>query len=370
LVAKKKPDAKSARLDTCLAAIEKSYGKGAVVRFNVKEMASEKLPGYSTGSIGLDALTGANGIPKRCITEFSGKPSCGKTTIALQTIAHAQLEGENAAFIDFEQEFDPRYARKLGVDMNKIFISQPAYGEEGLDILQKFLEARAAGIIVVDSIANITPRSTMENEIGDATWAGRARLLSQAIEQQLVLIRKNDVCVIYLNQIRANMNAMKFGPKTDTPGGYAAKHNSGLRVEFSRIGTLKDGERKIGGRTRAKVLKNRVGGFPYAEAEFDLFHGVGTSLEYEIFDYGVKFGFIKKADKRFTVNGESIGTGREKCRQFLKLHPALSLELEKLVRPALEAEYAQPALDELDGPAEVDPNLDVVTTAVGADEEE
>jgi recombination protein RecA len=332
---KTKLEERRERTNALIDKVRKKFGDAAVTKFDGKN-SNIKVEGFTSGSFGLDVISGCGGFPRGRITELFGKPSSGKTTLALHAIAAVQRSGGDAAFIDREQSLDPRWARTLGVDMSSLLVSQPDYGEEALEILQMLIESNGIQLAVLDSVAGLTPRAEQESDIGDAIVGGRARMISQAIDRQLGILRRTDVAMIYLNQVRAIIGGPQYGPKTHTPGGWALQHHCGMRVEVTRIQTLKGGDRAVGQRTRCKVVKNKVGGFPYAEAEFDLMFGEGVSQEAELLDYGKKFKVLEVSGASYAFKGERLGYGREEARQFLRKQPKMAQEIRELLYPLVE----------------------------------
>jgi recombination protein RecA len=329
-VLKAKPSGgKKNSLDAALESIEATYGPGLAFQIG----KSKPLPVrdfFPTGCIALDVMLGG-GIPREMITEMFGPEGGGKSTLALSTIGHVQRSGELAAFIDVEQAFDPSYARKLGVDVRNLIISQPDYGEQALQIAETLIDSRAVGIVVIDSVANLLPRTEYEGEIGDQNVALLPRLMAQALRKLGAKVRKANVALVFINQLREKIGAMPGESPTQTPGGRALRHAASLRLDIRRIAQIKDGERVIGGRVRFKDPKSRVC-IPYQEAESDLIYGEGFSREADIIDIGTELGIVaKESGSHYSFNGDPLGHGREKTRLFLKNNPELFATIHQLV---------------------------------------
>lgn len=332
---------RDARIASAIKGIDKKHGAGVVVRFDRKALADAKIEGFSWGSLGLDVISGCMGAPRGRITELFGAPSGGKSTLALHAVASAQRAGCVAAYIDAEHAFDPNYARKLGVDVGRLLVSQPDYGEQALEVASVFIETKCVDLIVIDSVAALTPRAELEGDIGDQFVGTRARMVTSALYKQAPLLRKTDIAMIYLNQIRAVIGGMQWGPKTDTAGGYGLKHYASLRIEVTRVGKLKSGDRVIGADTRCRVVKNKVGGFPYAECKFDLMYGEGVSQEGEILDAGVKYGVVDKSGASYSFHGEQIGYGRENGKYALRGNPELAARIRVEIVPIYEKSVSE-----------------------------
>src|SRR5881227_1528120 len=317
-------------LDLALGQIEKQFGKGSILRLGSKE-AIVPVSVISTGSISLDAALGVGGLPRGRICEIFGPESSGKTTIALQVVAEAQKKGGIAAFIDVEHALDPAYARKLGVDVDNLLVSQPDYGEQALEITSTLTNSGQIDVLVVDSVAALVPKAELEGEMGDSHMGLQARLMSQALRKLTGMVSKTSTCLIFINQIREKIGVMFGNPETTT-GGRALKFYSSVRLDIRRIAAIKDGEAVIGNRTRVKVVKNKVAS-PFREAEFDIIYGEGISKEGDLIDLGVAQNLVEKSGAWYSFNGERIGQGRENARQFLKDNPdarkAIDLELRK-----------------------------------------
>ncbi|MDO8930367.1 MAG: recombinase RecA [Bacteroidota bacterium] len=304
--------------------IEKSYGKGSIMKLG--DRAVEDVPSISSGSIGLDIAMGVGGYPKGRIIEIYGPESSGKTTLAIHAIAEAQKAGGIAAVIDAEHAFDPGYATKLGVDINELLISQPDNGEQALEIADNLIRSGAFDIIVIDSVAALTPKSEIEGEMGDSKMGLHARLMSQALRKLTGNISKTKTCVIFINQLREKIGVMFGNPETTT-GGNALKFYASVRLDIRRIGQIKDGEDAQGNHTRVKVVKNKVAP-PFKKAEFDIMYGEGISKTGEIVDLGVELNIIKKAGSWFSYGETKLGQGREGVKNILRDNPELAQELE------------------------------------------
>ncbi len=334
-------------LDLTLSQIEKQFGKGSIVRLGSKD-AIVPVTVISTGSISLDAALGVGGFPRGRINEIYGPESSGKTTIALQVIAEAQKKGGMAAFIDVEHALDPIYARKLGVDIDNLLVSQPDYGEQALEITGALIASGSVDVLVVDSVAALVPKAELDGEMGDSHMGVHARLMSQALRKLTGVVSKSKTCLIFINQIREKIGVMFGNPETTT-GGRALKFYSSVRVDIRRIAAIKDGETVVGNRTKVKVVKNKVAS-PFREAEFDIIYGEGISKEGDLLDLGAAQNIIEKSGSWFSYKGERIGQGRENARQFLKdnqdIRATIDTELRKqlgLIKPDPQsAEPPQP----------------------------
>jgi recombination protein RecA len=311
--------------------IEKSYGKGSIMKLG--DRAVEDVPSISSGSIGLDIAMGVGGYPKGRIIEIYGPESSGKTTLAIHAIAEAQKAGGIAAVIDAEHAFDPGYAAKLGVDINELLISQPDNGEQALEIADNLIRSGAVDIIVIDSVAALTPKSEIEGEMGDSKMGLHARLMSQALRKLTGNISKTKTCVIFINQLREKIGVMFGNPETTT-GGNALKFYASVRLDIRRIGQIKDGEDAQGNHTRVKVVKNKVAP-PFKKAEFDIMYGEGISKTGEIVDLGVEHNIIKKAGSWFSYGETKLGQGREGVKTILRDNPELAQELEAKILETL-----------------------------------
>ena len=319
---------KTKQLDSALGQIERQFGSGTVMRMGDKR--HEKIPAIPTGSLGLDIALGIGGLPRGRIVEIYGPESSGKTTLALHVIAEAQKKGENCAFIDAEHALDPAYAKKLGVNIDELLISQPDTGEQALEITDSLVRSKAISVLVVDSVAALTPKAEIEGEMGDAHMGLQARLMSQALRKLTGSVSKSNCMVIFINQIRMKIGVM-FGSPETTAGGNALKFYSSCRLDIRRIGAIKDKDEIIGNQTRVKVVKNKVAP-PFRLVEFDIMYGEGISKLGELIDLGVKVGTVEKSGAWFSYKGEKIGQGRENSKIFLKENPAIAQEIESIIR--------------------------------------
>jgi len=315
-------------LDMAVAAIEKNYGKGAIMRLG-SDAPVEIVPIISTGAISLDAALGIGGIPRGRVTEIFGPESSGKTTLALHVIAEAQRTGGIAGFIDAEHALDLSYARKLGISTEDLLISQPDTGEQSLEIAEMLVRSGALDVLVVDSVAALVPKAEIEGEMGDAHMGLQARLMSQALRKLTGTISKSRTAIIFINQIRQKIGVMFGNPETTT-GGNALKFYATVRLDIRRIAQIKKDDSVIGGRTRVKVVKNKLAP-PFREAEFDILYGEGISREGDILDLGVEQDVVEKSGAWYSVGGERIGQGRENARLFLKEHPEMAGDLAKKI---------------------------------------
>ena len=320
--------AKDKALDVALSQIEQAYGKGSVMKLG--QRGAMDVESISTGSISLDIALGIGGLPKGRIVEVYGPESSGKTTLALHVIAEAQKLGENCAFIDAEHALDPAYAKKLGVNIDELIISQPDTGEQALEITDSLVRSKAISVLVVDSVAALVPRAEIEGEMGDSHMGLQARLMSQALRKLTGSVSKSGCMVIFINQIRMKIGVM-FGSPETTAGGNALKFYSSCRLDIRRIGAIKDKEEIVGNQTRVKVVKNKVAP-PFKVVEFDIMYGEGISKLGELVDTGVKLGIIDKAGAWFSYNGDKVGQGRENSKIFLKENPKLANEIEEKIR--------------------------------------
>jgi len=356
LVEKESGVDKQKALETALGNIERSFGKGSIMRLGDK--TSMDIEAVSTGSLGLDIALGIGGLPKGRVIEIYGPESSGKTTLSLHAVAEAQKDGGVCAFIDAEHALDPVYAGKLGVDLDDLLISQPDTGEQALEIADTLVRSGAVDLLVIDSVAALTPRAELEGEMGDSLPGLQARLMSQALRKLTGSISKSNTMVIFINQIRMKIGVM-FGSPETTTGGNALKFYSSVRLDIRRIGQLKDRDEVIGNQTRVKVVKNKVAP-PFRQVEFDIIYGEGISKTGELIDLGVKGEIIEKSGSWFSYGSERLGQGREKVRQFLKDNPAIADEIEEKIRrnagllaeEMLTGETADPAEDELPDAAE------------------
>jgi recombination protein RecA len=313
--------------------IEKSYGKGSIMKLG--DRVVEEIPSISSGSIGLDIAMGVGGYPKGRIIEIYGPESSGKTTLAIHAIAEAQKAGGIAAIIDAEHAFDPGYATKLGVDINELLISQPDNGEQALEIADNLIRSGAVDIIVIDSVAALTPKAEIEGEMGDSKMGLQARLMSQALRKLTANINRTKTCVIFINQLREKIGVMFGNPETTT-GGNALKFYASVRLDIRRIGQIKDGDEAQGNHTRVKVVKNKVAP-PFKKAEFDIMYGEGISKTGEIVDLGVELNIIKKSGSWFSYGETKLGQGRESVKTVLRDNPELAQELEAKIFEAITA---------------------------------
>ncbi|MEJ2488530.1 MAG: recombinase RecA [Sulfurovaceae bacterium] len=323
---------KEKALEMAIKQIDKAFGKGALMRLGDKEI--ESIASISTGSLGLDIALGIGGVPQGRVIEIYGPESSGKTTLSLQIVASAQKEGKICAFIDAEHALDVQYAKNLGVDVENLLVSQPDFGEQALDILETLARSGAVSVIVIDSVAALTPRSEIEGDMGDSHMGLQARLMSQALRKITAILHKTNTTVIFINQIRMKIGTMGYGSPETTTGGNALKFYASVRVDVRRIATLKQGESQIGNKVKAKVVKNKVAP-PFRQAEFDIMFGEGISAEGEIIDYGVKLDIIDKAGAWFSYGEQKLGQGKEGAKQTLKENNELRKEIEGKVREAL-----------------------------------
>ena len=318
-------------LEATLGNIEKSFGKGSIMRLGAE---AEKMESISTGSIGLDYALGVGGLPKGRIIEIYGPESSGKTTLALHVVAEAQKKGGIAAFIDAEHAFDRFYAAKLGVDVENLLISQPDYGEQALEIAENLIRSGAIDVIVVDSVAALTPKSEIEGEMGDSKMGLQARLMSQAMRKLTATINKTGCVCIFINQLREKIGVMFGNPETTT-GGNALKFYSSVRIDIRKISQIKDGENVMGSRVQVKVVKNKVAP-PFRKAEFDILYGEGISRSGEIVDLGVEMGIIKKSGSWFSYGDSKLAQGRDSVKKLIEDNPELADELAAKIFEALE----------------------------------
>jgi len=327
-VSKDDADKKRA-LEAALTQIDRAFGKGSVMKLGDKGKIVE-IESISTGSLGLDLALGIGGLPKGRIVEIYGPESSGKTTLALHVVAEVQKNGGTAAFIDAEHALDPSYAHKLGVNLDDLLVAQPDTGEQALEITDTLVRSSAVDVIVIDSVAALTPRAEIEGEMGDSLPGLQARLMSQALRKLTASISKSGTLVIFINQIRMKIGVMYGSPETTT-GGNALKFYASVRLDIRKIGTVKMRDEIVGNNIRVKVVKNKVAP-PFREVEFDIMYGQGISKLGEIIDLGVKAGVVEKSGSWFSYNSTRIGQGRDNAREFLKANPAMALEIEKAVR--------------------------------------
>jgi len=330
-------------VDTAISQIEKQFGKGSIMKLGTKE-AVVPISVISTGSISFDAALGVGGVPRGRVIEIFGPESSGKTTIALQVIAEAQKNGGMAAFVDAEHALDPIYARKLGVDVDNLLVSQPDYGEQALEIAEALVRSGAIDVLVIDSVAALVPKAELDGEMGDSHVGLQARLMSQALRKLTGIVAKSRTCLIFINQIREKIGVMFGNPETTT-GGRALKFYSSVRIDIRRIGAIKDGDQVIGSRTKVKIVKNKTAA-PFREAEFDIVYGEGISREGDLIDLAVNLNLVEKSGAWFSYKSDRIGQGRENAKQFLRDNTDIREKLEVEVRKALglhsEPEKAQP----------------------------
>src|SRR3974377_564675 len=339
-------------LTAALGQIEKQFGKGSILRLGSKE-AIVPVSAISTGSISVDYALGVGGFPRGRINEIFGPESSGKTTIALQVVAEAQRTGGMAAFIDVEHALDPLYARKLGVDVDNLLVSQPDYAEQALEITNALISSGSIDVLVVDSVAALVPKAELDGEMGDAFVGVQARLMSQAMRKLTGTVSKSNTCLIFINQIREKIGVMFGNPET-TSGGRALKFSSSVRCDIRRVAAIKDGEAVIGNRTKVKIVKNKVAP-PFREAEFDILYGEGISKEGDLLALGAAQNIIEKSGSWFSYKGDRIGQGRENARQFLKDNPDIRKRIDTELRIALGlAKTAEAELVTAAGPVPVE----------------
>ena len=319
-------------LAAALGQIEKQFGKGSVMRLGDRNRAKD-IDAVSSGSIGLDAALGIGGLPRGRVVEIYGPDASGKTTLTLQVVAEAQKLGGTAAFVDAEHALDPSYAEKLGVNVDELLVSQPDTGEQALEITDMLVRSGAIDIIVIDSVAALTPKAEIEGEMGDLHMGLQARLMSQALRKLAGNIKRSNTMVIFINQIRMKIGVI-FGSPETTTGGIALKFYAAVRLDIRRIGAIKKGDEIIGNLTRVKVVKNKVSP-PFKTAEFDILYGEGISREGEIIEHGVEQGIIDKAGSWYSYKNDRIGQGKENVREFLKTHPDVAAEIEQQIRARL-----------------------------------
>ncbi len=340
---------KQKALDSALAQIERQFGKGSIMRLGADNPVTE-IEATSTGSLGLDIALGIGGLPKGRIIEIYGPESSGKTTLALHVIAEEQRKGGVCAFVDAEHALDPQYARRLGVNLDDLLISQPDAGEQALEIVDTLVRSGAVSAVVVDSVAALTPRSELQGDMGDSNVGVHARLMSQAMRKLTGSISRSNCMVIFINQIRMKIGVM-FGSPETTTGGNALKFYASVRLDIRRIGSIKDRDEVVGNTTRVKVVKNKVAP-PFKQVEFDIMYGEGISKTGELLDIGVKAGVVEKSGAWYSYGDERIGQGRENAKAYLKANPGIALEIEDKIRAAngLDFEMAPgedgPVLDE------------------------
>ncbi len=339
---------KQKALDSALSQIERQFGKGSIMRLGADNPVAE-IEATSTGSLGLDIALGIGGIPKGRIVEIYGPESSGKTTLTLHCVAEEQKKGGVCAFVDAEHALDPQYARKLGVNLDELLISQPDTGEQALEIVDTLVRSGAVSMVVVDSVAALTPKAELEGDMGDAQVGAQARLMSQAMRKLTGSISRSRCTVIFINQIRMKIGVM-FGSPETTTGGNALKFYSSVRLDIRRIGSIKDRDEVVGNATRVKVVKNKVAP-PFKQVEFDIMYGEGISKMGELIDLGVKAGVVEKSGSWFSYGDERVGQGRENAKQFLRDNPRIALAIEDKIRAAHGLEFDM-------GPGETDEVLE------------
>jgi recombination protein RecA len=327
-------------VEMAVGQIEKQFGKGAIMRLGQKD-AVMAIPAISTGSVSLDYALGIGGVPKGRVIEIFGPESSGKTTLTLQIIAESQKLGGMAAFVDAEHALDATYAKKLGVDLDNLLVSQPDNGEQALEIVEVLIRSNAVDVVVVDSVAALVPRAEIDGEMGEAQMGLQARLMSQALRKLTGAVSKSKTSLIFINQLREKIGVMFGNPETTT-GGRALKFYASVRIDIRRIGAIKDGDVVVGGRTRAKVVKNKVAP-PFREAEFDMMYGEGISKEGDLLDMAVDRKIVEKSGTWFSYSGDRLGQGRENVKQFLKDNPVICKSIEVRVRTELGLTVAEAA---------------------------
>ncbi|TQS73973.1 recombinase RecA [Rhodobacteraceae bacterium] len=338
---------KQKALDSALSQIERQFGKGSIMKLGA-DGAKMEIESTSTGSLGLDIALGIGGLPKGRIVEIYGPESSGKTTLTLHTIAEEQKKGGICAFVDAEHALDPSYARKLGVNLDDLLISQPDTGEQALEIVETLVRSGAVSMVVIDSVAALTPKAEIEGDMGDATVGAQARLMSQAMRKLTASIGRSNCMVVFINQIRMKIGVM-FGSPETTSGGNALKFYASVRLDIRRIGSVKDRDEVVGNSTRVKVVKNKVAP-PFKQVEFDIMYGEGISKVGELIDLGVKAGVVEKSGAWYSYGDERVGQGRENAKQFMRDHPDMAAEIESKIRAShglvLDADHEDSALTE------------------------
>ena len=340
---KQMDDNKRKALSAALGQIEKQFGKGAVMRMG-DVAASRDIDVVSTGSLGLDIALGIGGLPRGRVVEIYGPESSGKTTLTLQVIAEAQKAGGMAAFVDAEHALDPSYAEKLGVDVDELLVSQPDTGEQALEITDMLVRSGSIDVVVIDSVAALTPKAEIEGDMGDSHMGLQARLMSQALRKLTGNIKRSNTMVIFINQIRMKIGVMFGNPETTT-GGNALKFYASVRLDIRRIGAIKKGDEITGNETRVKVVKNKMAP-PFKKAEFQILYGEGISREAELIDLGVQHGFVEKSGAWYSYGEDRIGQGKDKVREFLKENPDMAAEIEAMLRAKLLDTPADPVVVE------------------------
>jgi recombination protein RecA len=346
---------KKKALDAALAQIEKQYGKGSIMRMDDSSVV-EGIQSVSTGSLGLDIALGIGGLPRGRVVEVYGPESSGKTSLTLSVIAQMQKIGGTAAFIDAEHALDTQYAAKLGVNIEDLLVSQPDTGEQALEITDMLVRSGSVDMIVIDSVAALTPRAEIEGDMGDSHMGLQARLMSQALRKLTSQIQRTNTLVIFINQLRMKIGVMFGNPETTT-GGNALKFYASVRLDIRRIGAIKKGDEIVGAETRVKVVKNKVAP-PFKKAEFDVLYGEGISLEGEIIDEGVNLDLIEKAGSWYSYKGEKIGQGKDKVREYLKDNPDISKEIEDLIRAQSNLSMANKEIVQIEDEVEEDSKAD------------
>ena len=346
---------KKKALDAALAQIEKQYGKGSIMRMDDSSVV-EGIQSVSTGSLGLDIALGIGGLPRGRVVEVYGPESSGKTSLTLSVIAQMQKIGGTAAFIDAEHALDTQYATKLGVNIEDLLVSQPDTGEQALEITDMLVRSGSVDMIVIDSVAALTPRAEIEGDMGDSHMGLQARLMSQALRKLTSQIQRTNTLVIFINQLRMKIGVMFGNPETTT-GGNALKFYASVRLDIRRIGAIKKGDEIVGAETRVKVVKNKVAP-PFKKAEFDVLYGEGISLEGEIIDEGVNLDLIEKSGSWYSYKGEKIGQGKDKVREYLKDNPDISKEIEDLIRAQSNLSMANKEIEQIEDKLEEDNKAD------------
>ncbi|MFQ1702655.1 recombinase RecA [Loktanella agnita] len=341
-MADKKTADKEKALESALAQIERQFGKGSIMKLGADNPAAD-IESTSTGSLGLDIALGIGGLPKGRVIEIYGPESSGKTTLTLHSIAEEQKKGGVCAFVDAEHALDPQYAKKLGVNLDELLISQPDTGEQALEIVDTLVRSGAVSLVVVDSVAALTPKSELEGDMGDSSVGVHARLMSQAMRKLTGSINRSGCMVIFINQIRMKIGVM-FGSPETTTGGNALKFYASVRLDIRRIGAIKDRDEVVGNATRVKVVKNKVAP-PFKQVEFDIMYGEGISKTGELLDLGVKAGVVEKSGAWFSYGDERIGQGRENSKMFLKENRSIALEIEDKIRAAHGLDFQAPEGD-------------------------
>jgi len=326
---------KEKKLDLVLKQLNKDFGKGSIAQ--MKDIEIQPVEAISTGVIGVDLALGVGGIPKGRITEIYGPESSGKTTLTLQTIANAQKNGDICAFIDAEHALDPVYAANLGVDIDSLVFTQPSSGEEALEMVEALANSGAVDLIVVDSVANLTPKAELDADMEQQSMGLQARMMSKALRKFTGIVHKNNVALIFINQIREKIGGISFGSNETTTGGRALKFYCSVRIDIRAIGQLKQGEEQIGKKTRVKIVKNKVAP-PFRQAEFEIMFGKGVERSREILDYGVKYDFVDKSGAWYSYGADKIGQGKEKAVDFLNEHPDMLAEIEVKVMDKIKAD--------------------------------